>query len=101
MQSEPPPPRQPWSGDEEPEAPDYLGAAPPLQEATTNPDQPSPDPTEAHRLEANPFSADTILAEPSLFAPPGTSRRGPYIGWTIVALLVVLVVLILTGVLGR
>jgi hypothetical protein len=45
----------------------------------------------------SPFSAETILAQPSLFAPPGTSRRGPYIGWSIVVLVVVIIILLATG----
>jgi hypothetical protein len=98
MPSESPPPHQPWSGDEEPEAPDYVGAVPPL--SMPEPTNSLADPQTPRDERRARYSWLTVrLRQPTFNAPGGLSRRGPIMGWTIVVLIVVVVVvLVRTGV---
>jgi hypothetical protein len=98
MPSEPPPTHQPWSRDEELEAPDYLGAAPPLSDLEPTDSLADPQtPRDERRARYSWLTAR--LRQPTFNAPDGVSRRGPVIGWTIVVLIVVIVVILVrTGV---
>ncbi|SRR5258708_40103120 len=95
MPEQPPPPRQPWSGDEELEAPDNIGAAPAPEPEKQQDDRPGTKVVQHSFDSRSPFSAEFRGKQESAFGSQsfGRYKRRTIIGWSIVTLVVVVFVI--------